>query len=211
MQTRFAPSFVMICLLLAVGLVVSLILWATIRPNDPDGAPPSTVVPTSPSTAAAASPPSGAITIAGVTSFDPRGDGSENEELAQQALADGNPATNWITQCYSDQYMGKDGVGLVVTLPTAVAGMLTFDVGHAPFQVDVYATSDDPPPTSFDDWGERLAHEVNSVPGTAEVVIPSAVKYVLIRVMEPGRHSGGCNASNPHQGMIGEIAFTAAS
>jgi len=210
MQTRFAPSFVMICLLLAVGLVVSLILWATIRPNDPEGSPPTTVVPTSPSTVVAA-PPSGAITIAGVTSFDPRGDGSENEELAQQALADGNPETNWITQCYSDQYMGKDGVGLVVTLPTAVAGTLTFDVGHAPYQVDVYATSDDPHPMSFDGWGERLSHEVDSAPGTAEVVIPSAVKYVLIRVMEPGSHSGGCNPETPHQGMIGEVAFSAAS
>ena len=36
LQTRFAPSFVVICLLLAIGIVVALVLWATIRPDDPD-------------------------------------------------------------------------------------------------------------------------------------------------------------------------------
>ncbi|MGH9138324.1 MAG: serine/threonine-protein kinase, partial [Acidimicrobiales bacterium] len=34
MQTRFAPSFVVICLLVAIGIVVALVLWATIRPDD---------------------------------------------------------------------------------------------------------------------------------------------------------------------------------
>ena len=94
MQTRFAPSFVMICLLLAVGLVVSLILWATIRPNDPSGPPPTTVMPSTrhprPCRHRA-----GAIQISDVTSFDPSGNGTENEDLAPQALADGNPETNW--------------------------------------------------------------------------------------------------------------------
>jgi serine/threonine-protein kinase len=208
MQTRFAPSFVMICLLLAVGLVVSLILWATIRPNDPDGPPPTTVIPTTPTTAA---PPADAITIAGVTSFDPRGNGSEHEELAQQALADGNPETNWITECYSDQYMGKDGVGLVITLPTATAGALTFDIGHAPYQVDVYASTADPAPPSREAWGSPIAHEVNTAPGRADVAVASPAKYLLILVMEPGVSESGCNPGTPHQGMIGEVAFAAAS
>lgn len=209
MQTRFAPSFVMICLLLAVGLVVSLILWATIRPNDPSSPPPTTVLPPAPTTTPA--PPSGAIQIAGIASFDPSGNGTEHEDLVSQALADGNPDTNWVTECYSDQYMGKDGVGLVLTLPTALAGTLTFSIGNAPYQVDVFATPDDPAPTGWPGWGSAVVREVGQNAGAAEVALPNAVKHVLIRVMEPGRSSGGCNPSNPHQGMIGEIAFTAAS
>jgi serine/threonine protein kinase len=208
MQTRFAPSFVMICLLLAVGLVVSLILWATIRPNDPSGPPPTTSIPATPTTVPA---PAGAIQISDVTSFDPSGNGTENEDLAQQALADGNPETNWTTECYSDQYMGKDGTGLVITLPTAVAGTLTFDIGNSPYQVDVYATTTEPFPATFADWGQRVSHEAGTAPGRAEVALPDAVKHVLIRVMEPGLSAASCNSETPHQGMIGELAFAAAS
>lgn len=211
MQTRFAPSFVMVCLLLAVGLVVSLILWATIRPNDPEGGPGTTVVPTQAPVTTIPPPPSGAVQIAGITSFDPRGNGAEHEELAQQALADGDPGTNWVTECYSDQYMGKDGVGLVITLPTAVAGNLTFDIGHAPFQVDVFATTDEPYPETREAWGTPLAHEVGNAPDRAEVPVTAPAKHVLILVMEPGRSASGCNPGTPHQGMIGEIAFTAAT
>ena len=214
MQTRFAPSFVMICLLLAVGLVVSLILWATIRPNDGDGSSPSTVVPTQPGITTIPSPPSGAVQIVGVTSFDPEssgGNGEENEELAPQALADGDPATNWTTECYSNQYMGKSGAGLVITLPTALAGTLSFDVGHAPYQVDVFATADDSIPGSRANWGQQLSHSVDATPGHVEVAVPTPAKHVLILVMEPGRSASGCNPDTPHQGMIGEVAFTAAS
>ena len=46
MQTRFVPSLVVICLLLAIGLVVGLVLWATIRPDGPDSAGQTTVIPT---------------------------------------------------------------------------------------------------------------------------------------------------------------------
>jgi serine/threonine-protein kinase len=214
MQTRFAPSFVMICLLLAVGLVVSLILWATIRPDDGDGAPPSTVIPTQAPTTVPPTPPSGALQIAAITSFDPvssGGNGQENEDAVRNALADGDPATNWTTECYSNQYMGKNGAGLVITLPTAVAGTLRFDVGHAPYQVDVFVTADDAIPASVAAWGQRIAHSVDARPGHVEVPVQTPAKHALILVLEPGLAATACGQDKPHQGMIGEIAFTAAS
>ena len=87
MQTRFAPSFVVICLLLAIGIVVSLVLWATIRPDDPESADVHRrrrrPAPRRPTTAAAAVPrrrPAEPSQIATLASFDPRLDGGNGEE-----------------------------------------------------------------------------------------------------------------------------------
>jgi len=215
MQTRFAPSFVMICLLLAVGLVVALILWATIRPNDPNEPDRSqTTVPAVGDAAAVTTipaPPSGAVQIAAITSFDSAGGvGAENQESASSALADGDPDTNWTTLCYQDQYMGRAGAGLVATLPTPVAGTIGFDVGHAPYAIDVYATSAQEIPGSVDGWGNPVERVVGETPGHADVTLPAAASHVLILVMEPGRAPEGCTADKPNQGMLGEVAFTAA-
>ena len=105
MQTRFAPSFVVVCLLLAIGIVVSLVLWATIRPDDPE--PPTSTVAAANAGAAAATttvaavPPAaaaGPIQVAALASYDPPaggGDGQEHDDLVSDAIADGDPATNW--------------------------------------------------------------------------------------------------------------------
>jgi hypothetical protein len=56
--------------------------------------------------------------IAGISDFDPEGDGTENPELAHLA-ADGNPNTSWHTMnYYGNAQLGnlKNGVGLVVDL-----------------------------------------------------------------------------------------------
>ncbi len=86
MQTRFAPSFVVVCLLLAIGIVVSLVLWATIRPDDPE--PPTSTVAAGAGAAAAtttvaAAPAAviaGPIQIADLASYDPPVDGGNGEE-----------------------------------------------------------------------------------------------------------------------------------
>ena len=213
MQTRFAPSFVMICLLLAVGLVVSLILWRTIGPNDAGDPPPTTaaVAPGQP-TATTAAVPTGGATITGVAAFDPPssgGNGEENDELAPSALADGNPATNWTTECYSGQYMGKAGTGLVVALSTSATGRIGFDVGNAPYAVDVYTSNEEQAPGSVAGWGGRLERATGTAPGRVEVDVTSTARYVLVLIMEPGQTSSGCSAGRPNQGSLGEIAFTA--
>ena len=52
--------------------------------------------------------------------------------------------------------MSKDGVGLVVTLSAASMGTLSFDVGNPPFQVEVFGSDAENPPTDFAGWGSVL-------------------------------------------------------
>ena len=177
MQTRFAPSFVVVCLLLAIGIVVSLVLWATIRPDDPD--PPTSPIATAVAGAApaatttlAASPPAagGGAQITALRSYDPQvdgGSGEEHEDLVDDVTADGDPATNWTTECYSDQYMHKAGVGVVLTLSGPATGTVSFDVRSAPYVLDVFATTAEQIPSQIDLWGERLERFVGPSPSTA--------------------------------------------
>ena len=65
----------------------------------------------------------GAVTLSGVKGFDPQGDGTEHDADAPNAT-DGNQSTFWTTEQYRSQDfsgLGKDGVGLVLDAPTAVA------------------------------------------------------------------------------------------
>ena len=64
--------------------------------------------------AATASP----LTISTATAYDPQGSGPPGENDDEAALAvDGNAATAWPTEFYSDRELGtKDGVGLVIHL-----------------------------------------------------------------------------------------------
>jgi len=147
-----------------------------------------------------------------VAAFDPPssgGNGEENDELAPSALADGNPATNWTTECYSGQYMGKAGTGLVVALSTSATGRIGFDVGNAPYTVDVYTSNEEPAPGSVAGWGGRLERATGTAPGRVEVDVTSGARYVLVLIMEPGQTSSGCSAGRPNQGSLGEITFTA--
>ena len=151
MQTRFAPSFVVICLLLAIGIVVSLVLWATIRPDDagvaarrpsPARSPPAT-------TAAADAPVAAGGGRRG-QSRSPRWRRSTRASTAATAKRTTISSTtlaptatrrrNWTTECYTEQYMGKAGVGVVATLTAPSSGTVSFDVGSAPYVVDVFAT-----------------------------------------------------------------------
>ncbi|GAB95425.1 hypothetical protein BJY21_002224 [Kineosphaera limosa] len=88
---------------------------------EPQASPgPGTAAPTTPGQSPAASPTLGdPITPVGITSFDPQGDGTENESAAPRAI-DGDQGTFWRSEGYrSNASFGnqKDGVGLVVELP----------------------------------------------------------------------------------------------
>ena len=55
-----------------------------------------------------------AVSLAGVASYDPEGDGAEHPEAVARAT-DGDPATYWTTETYQDfASSGKSGVGLVL-------------------------------------------------------------------------------------------------
>lgn len=218
MQTRFAPSFVLICLLLAVGLVVALILWAAIRPKDPQGSPDAagttTVAPQAMAVGATPGPgpeavPPVASRFVAVNVFDPAGDGRENDDLASLALADGNPATNWVTECYSNQYTGKPGVGIVAALSAPSPGRVSFTVGTAPFQVEVFTTAETTAPTTLEGWGARVDRVIGTEPGPVEVTLPEPAALVLLWFVEIGVDPG-CAPATPHRGIIGELTFVSA-
>src|SRR5262245_37535011 len=186
MQTRFAPSFVVLCLLLAIGIVVALVLWATIRPDDADP-PTSTIaaaVTASATTVTVAAPPvAGPIQIATLASYDPGvdgGNGAERDELLAHLRADANPSTNWMTECYSDQYMGKAGVGVVATLTAPSRGSVAFDIGSSPYVVDVFATEAEQIPAEIESWGEAVDRLVGESPAPGNVTIPIAARPVLV-------------------------------
>ena len=201
MQTRFAPSLVVICLLLAIGLVVGLVLWATIRPDGPEGAGQTTVIPTTTPTTTLAAPPAAAVAIASLKSFDPGGDLKENDDLAPAAIADGNPQTNWETECYKDRYFGKAGVGLVVNLAAAATGTLSFAVTTAPFQLFVYASGAASAPTDLADWGHPIADKVVSDHvTTVEVPVGVAASHLLIWFVEGGLSSIVQRRPSPSRG-----------
>jgi eukaryotic-like serine/threonine-protein kinase len=220
MQTRFAPSFVVVCLLLAIGIIVALVLWATIRPDERE-TPTSTVAgagidPTAAATttvAGAQEAASGSIQLAALATFDPvvdGGNGEERDNLLAGVGADGNPATNWTTECYSGEYMGKAGVGVVATLSAPSAGAISFAVGSAPYIVDVFATEAEQIPDRIELWGSQLERLVGTSPASHEVPIPIAARHVLVLFRQAG-NVGSCSNDHPYQGVLGELAFTAAS
>ena len=200
LQSRTGPSMVLVVGLLVVALVVALLLWITIGRGE-GGASTETTVP-------AVGVPSAPVSIVDINAFDPEGDGEENDEQAAAAQADGDPETNWRTVCYALPLMGdKAGVGLVVSLSAATTGQLSFHVDNPPFQVEVFGSDAETPPTSFDGWGPPLAAKtVSDQPLQVDVATPVPVRHLLIVLREIGRDAG-CTAANPHRGSIGEITF----
>jgi len=179
------------------------VLWATIGPADDGQGAPTTVPATSAPAAAAPQP----LVIAGITAYDPGGDGEENDDLVGAALADDDAATNWRTLCYADRFMGKEGVGLAVSLSRPGAGSLSFDVGNAPYTVDVFASSSRNLPPTIADWGEQIGERAFSQqPGRVQVSTPEEARHLLILFREIGQ-DGGCSGANPYRGTLGNISF----
>jgi eukaryotic-like serine/threonine-protein kinase len=206
LQSRTGPSMVLVLVLLAVALVVALVLWITIgRDESGSGAASNSTVTAPGATAAPAG--AAAATITGVAAYDPDGDGEENNGQAAAALADDDPSTNWKTVCYLRTTMGKDGVGLVVSLSGAATGSLSFNVGNPPFQVEVYGSDAEAPPADFAGWGSPLQDKTFSEDARRiDVPAPVPVRHLLIVLREIGRDPG-CSAANPNRGSIGEIRF----
>jgi serine/threonine-protein kinase len=100
--------------LAVLGLVVAAVVVALTALQDGDR--PAVGDRTSP--VASARP----VAVTAVDSFDPQGDGSENNDEVANAV-DGQPTTLWATSRYDSREFGnlKDGVGLVLTVPADVA------------------------------------------------------------------------------------------
>jgi hypothetical protein len=118
------------------------------------------------------------LDIASVSSYDPLGDESENDDVLP-AVLDGNEETAWTTDGYTTPQFGnlKDGVGLVLGLdqPAELARLrvLTDTTG---ITFDVYASSQ---PDSFDlespIAGATAEEEITAIP-----LEPTEAAYVLV-------------------------------
>ncbi len=127
----------------------------------------------------------------------------ERDELLPSAV-DGDPSTEWVTECYADLYLGaKHEVGLVVDLGSAVTGMINISVGSEPFQIRVYGAAESVP-ADFDDWGAPLDTANGQEARTVSVMLTTPARYVLVSFVEVGPDDS-CSADHPYRGAIGDI------
>jgi hypothetical protein len=204
-QHRNGPSMLVVGGLLCAALVVGVVLYITMGNDSGKGLTVPTTQAVTPSTAPPATAPPTAVGIAGVTVFDPDGDRLENDALAPLAI-DGNSATAWNTVCYGDKYLGgKGGVGLVADLGANRTGLLTVDVGSAPYQLRVYAVADGAVPTTFAGWGAPIKTFNGSAPAILPVQVDQASRYVLVSFVQLGTNND-CN-KNRYRGSIRELTF----
>lgn len=199
-----------VSLLLAAALA-GILLWAAVRADDGAGstAPRTTLV--SPetdveTTTAGESVPVGDLRVESLSTFDPRGDGEENDDLV--ALAnDGDTGTKWLTECYQNQYFGaKQGVGVVVKLNGPARGRLDVAMATAPWNVDVYTS--DSPSGDLASWGDPVAQDASQQNLAASFSLDSEGRYVLLMLREASRDEG-CSGTNPFRSGLAEV--TAAS
>ncbi|QGG96889.1 protein kinase domain-containing protein [Actinomarinicola tropica] len=102
------------------------------------------------------------------SAYDPqRGDG-ENDDLVGQAV-DGDPATTWPTEFYSDRQLGsKDGVGIVLTLDEpAEVHQLVVTSPSDQWSASVHLA--DAPSDALEGWGEPVTTIDDVAPGTTTI------------------------------------------
>ena len=210
-QQRRTPSVIVILLLLLAVIVGAVLLSDGGNSRGSTGA--ATTVAGQVTAANASAAPGGPVSITGVTTFDP-GDlatGTENPDQATMVI-DNDPSTAWTTSCYSDKYFnGKPGVGLVLALSGAASGTLDITLANAPYQVEVYTSTADTPPSTKIGWGERVAPKAfNAAPGKVSVPITRAAKFFLVLLIEAAPDTG-CSSNFPFRGSISEITFAPAA
>ena len=116
------------------------------------------------------------LTIGAVTSFDPEGDGEENDGDLQ-AMRDGDPATTWRTDLYDTPDLGglKPGVGVVLPLEDAAELVtLQIDAPTTGWTGSVYVA--DAPAATLDGWGSPVA----TLRGPGEVALDGAEGAVVL-------------------------------
>jgi eukaryotic-like serine/threonine-protein kinase len=216
MQQRWTPSLVVVAVLLVAAVVTAVVLWAALDGGDAADAPAAdapadtddagaddSVVDGGDDTVIVDPVAGGPAGVVGLRSYDPNGDGEENDQLLAN-LTDGNPNTTWTTLCYEDRYLGaKQGVGVVVELdrPSA-ATAVEVDVASAPWQLRLYAAEE--LPDQLGGWGEYVASDFGSEARTANLQADRPARYLLVWMNELARQPS-CSSANPFQGALSRV------
>ncbi|MCB0967416.1 MAG: protein kinase [Ilumatobacter sp.] len=221
---RWAPSLIVVGALVVAALVVAGVLFVGLNRGDTaDDLTTDTVVPgeqpTDASTdaeaaaathnvGAAADVPAGPVTIVDVQAWDPDGtNGTENNAQASLALADGSASTAWPTECYSDKYLGgKRGVGLILSLSSPSAGTLSVDTLNGPYQLEVYASTDEAAPADLSGWSPVGGNNFGDDPATVTADVDVAATHLLLWLKELGPDEA-CSTANPFRGRLGEVSY----
>jgi hypothetical protein len=196
-RTNTKRNYVPIALLLTAAAVMSFMLWKGLQDTRSSSTP--SVVDNVEIVH---------VDVAGVKSYDPKGnDGDENESMVGMLL-DNNPATQWTTLCYGNKYFGsKEGVGVVVQLTGIGLGQLKANFANGPYNADVFVSTAEQIPANLDDWGLRVADAYSTKPGMATFDVKSPARHVLLYLREAGR-STTCSNTNPWQSQISDLSFT---
>ncbi len=193
-QTSTKRNYIPIALLLVAALVMSVMLWRGLQNTKSAPASVKNIA-------------VGPVSVVGMRSYDPNGDGQENETKISN-LTDNNPATSWTTVCYGNQYFGsKGGVGVVVQLSGIGIGSLAATFGTAPWNAEVFVSTSETIPTTLDGWGLRVSDSFGAEPGAATFPVATPGRNVLLLMREAGR-STSCSNSNPYKGMLSDLSFT---
>ena len=144
------------------------------------------------STTSASAPSAAAVKPVRATVFSPGGE-ADNPADAANAI-DGNPATSWSTDIYSDPVPFpnfKNGVGLLLTLPQPTAiGSVTLNLNSTGTSIQL-RSAQSATPTTLDDTTE-LTPPTPMKPGTNTITInnPTPVSNVLVWITTLGSVNG---------------------
>ena len=170
--SRFWWAFLVVVVAIAAGVAAFLL----VRDDS-----------SSPGSRSAATTTAGPIAIAQAAAFDPFGTGGENDEQAPRAI-DGDPATAWSTETYTNFSRDKPGVGLTLDLgePDAIRSVT----------VDIDGSAGRRRSTSPTRWAPRCLSGEGPLPpdpisrGTASSACPQGPRAVPSLSGSPGLPSG---------------------
>jgi serine/threonine-protein kinase len=145
--------------------------------------------------------------VRSVASFDPFGQGTPGEDdVNLPKLIDGNPATGWTTEWYSDRHFGnlKPGVGVIVHLDQkSTVGSIVLSSPTQDWAAQIYTTDATSDPTSLAGWGTPVATRT-AIAGTATIQLGHrSATSVLVWITDLG------NGPAPVRAEIDEIALKA--
>jgi len=146
------------------------------------------------------------VSIQTLRSYDPLGDGTENDEQLG-FLGDDDPSTGWTTACYESRYLGaKNGVGIIIELDRSPYGRMTISLDNAPWQLQVFLA--DEVPLSLDGWGAPVGSDFSTIARSTTATLDGGGRFALLWLREVGR-SDQCPTSAPFQGRISSVTLDA--